>query len=198
MRHLTHKLGLSLVVPCVLFLNTQAMAITVSESTDYPGGSSFPGLNVGTLTAGSNSVAGALSGNCVPGDCNSTEAGDTQDSFTFTVASGFALNSLFVTTSNVAGPQDFTVSFALRSPGTSLVFVPFLPLNSTTLNLLMSSLGAGTYSASVFGQGASEAGPYFLDWTITMGAAPIPEASTWGMMLAGLGFVGLGVRRRLR
>lgn len=33
-------------------------------------------------------------------------------------------------------------------------------------------------------------------WTVTGLAAPVPEASTYGMMLAGLGLVGFAVRRR--
>jgi hypothetical protein len=35
-----------------------------------------------------------------------------------------------------------------------------------------------------------------FSFTNTTAAAPVPEASTYGMMLAGLGLVGFAVRRR--
>lgn len=168
-----------------------ANASTVVESTDFPGGSSFGSgaVSVGTLTLGANSVSGALAGNCVIGDCNGASAGDTQDSFLFTIGSGFQVDSIFVTTSNVSGPAGFGASFSLRDPSTSLIFTPFLPLSSTSGNQVTSVLNAGTYSISVFGQSATAAGAYALDYSIglNVSAVPIPGA-VWlfGSTLAGL------------
>lgn len=189
-------LGMTFVFAGALSLSAETLAITVSESSDFPGGSSFPGVNVGTLEAGSNSVSGALSGTCVPFDCNGGSAGDTQDSFTFTVAAGSVLNGLFITTSDVAGPAGFTVTFGMRDSSSTVIPTTFLPLDAMSGNLLALPLGEGTYSASIFGQGASEAGAYSLNWSIELNAAPVPEAETYAMILAGLGLVGFMARRR--
>lgn len=175
-----------------------ASALTISESTDFPNSSSFsPGaFSVGTLDNGLNTISGALAGNCDFGDCNGPSAGDTQDSVLFSIGSGFRLDSIFVTTSNVSGPADFSASFALSDPASSLIFTPSLPLNTTSGNQLTSVLNAGTYSLSVLGQGASEAGTYALDYSIglNVSAVPIPGA-VWlfGSALAGL----LAIKRRL-
>lgn len=179
-----------------------AFAVTVSETTDFPGSSSFPGVSVGTLTPGANSISGSLSGTCAPGDCNGFGAGDTQDSFTFTVETGATLENLFVTTSNVSGPAGFSVTFALHVDdpvtGPTLVFdnIFYLPLNSTSENLYR-FLDPGNYSASVFGQGADVAGTYSLDYSVGLNVSAVPvPAAVW---LFGSGFLGLvGIARRKR
>lgn len=188
------KLNIPELLVASAFLATVSFGVsasTVSESTDFPGSSSFfPGaFSAGTLSNGANTISGALAGNCVIGDCNGASAGDTQDSVLFTIGTGFQLDSIFVTTSNVSGPAGFSASFDLRNPSTNLVFTPFLPLNTTSGNQLTSLLSAGTYSLSMFGQGASAAGAYALDYSIglNVSAVPIPGA-VWlfGSALAGL------------
>lgn len=62
-------------------------------------------------------------------------------------------------------------------------------------------LGPGDYS--VFVGGADYAAQLFSSppaygMTATFSAAPVPEAETYAMMLAGLGLVGVAVRRRVR
>lgn len=152
-----------------------ASAIVVAETADFPGGSSFgPGsVSVGTLDPGGNTVSGSLAGNCVIGDCNGISAGDTQDSFKITVPAGHQITSLTVATSNVSGPAGFTATMSLRSPTTTVIPTTFLVLNGTTGNLVTSSIGAGEYSISVFGQGASAAGPFSLDWSIAIDVVPV-------------------------
>lgn len=157
-------------------LATTVSAITPSEPPDYPGGVSLSDPNVGTLDPGANTVSGTLSGSCNVGDCNPGDGlhGDTQDSFLVTVPTGYQVTSLTVTTSSVTGPTNFSASFELRNSSLAVVqFTPFLsPLNGTTANLLSTPAGAGTYVISVYGQQASAAGAYSLNWTVTMNLAP--------------------------
>jgi hypothetical protein len=157
-----------------------AFAIDFAESVDFPGGVSFAtNPSIGTLTLGANTVSGSLAGNCVVGDCNGGAAGDTQDSLLFTVPSGFQVTSLTVTTSSVTGPAGFTVSMELRSSTATVQSTPFLsPLPGTTPNLLSSPFGAGEYALSVYGQGATEAGPYSLNWLVTMSLAAVGSFPT--------------------
>lgn len=64
------------------------------------------------------------------------------------------------------------------------------------------TLGPGDYSVFVGGVnyvaqiGALINPAYGLSATLSVAAAPVPEPETWAMLLAGLGLVGFGVRRR--
>jgi hypothetical protein len=154
-------------------------AISFVESTDFPGGASLSNPSVGTLENGANTIAGKLAGNCDVGDCNpgTVAAGDTADSFTVTVPDGYRVSTLTVSTSNVSGPTNFSASLEIRGPNglsPTAVFVPFLsPLNGTTANLLTTPLGSGVYVMSVYGQQATVAGPYSLDWQIDATLEPV-------------------------
>jgi carbonic anhydrase/acetyltransferase-like protein (isoleucine patch superfamily) len=158
-------------------------AITVSETTDYPGGTSFPGLSIGTLDPGTNTVSGSLAGNCVIGDCNGISAGDTQDSLTFTVPAGYQVTSITIGTSVISSPAGFTATMSVAAPKTpppgiiTVIPTTFLVLNSTTGNLVTTPLGPGVYSLSVFGQGASAAGSYSLNWSASIFSAAIPTST---------------------
>ena len=163
----------TLVLLACLLWGGPVSAISGTETTDFPGSSSFPGSSVGTLEAGANTVAGSLAGNCVIGDCNGISAGDTQDSFTFTVPAGQQITSLTVTTSNVAGPTGFTATMSMRSPTSTVIPTSFLALNGTTGNLVVTPISEGVYSLSVFGQGASAPGPFSLNWSVTLTVAPV-------------------------
>jgi len=179
-------------------LSQQALAITVSETTDYPNSLSFTfGTNVGTLDLGSNFVSGSLAGNCNIGDCNpASGGGDSQDSFLLDVAAGTQITSIFVTTSNVSGPAGFTASFSFRDsvPPTE-IFLGSLPLGTTTGDLATAAYGPATWGTSLFGQGASAAGAFSFDFTVeyVVTAVPVP-AAVW---LFGSGLLGLiGISRR--
>jgi acetyltransferase-like isoleucine patch superfamily enzyme len=158
-------------------------AFSVTETTDYPGGVSFPGLSVGTLDSGSNTISGSLAGNCVIGDCNGISAGDTQDSPTFTVPAGYQVTSLTVATSTVSGPTGFTATMSVSIPKNpppgiiDVVPTTYLVLNSTTGNLITTPLGPGVYALSVFGQGASAPGSYSLHWSASIFASAIPTST---------------------
>lgn len=147
-----------------------AVALDYIESMDFPGSSSFGSgtVSVGTLDDGANSVAGSLSGSCVVGDCNGIDAGDSQDSWLFTVPAGYQVTSLTVSTSNTSGPSGFTATMSLRSPTATVISTTFLALNGTTANLSTSPIPAGVYSLSVFGQGASAAGQFSLNWSVAL------------------------------
>ena len=147
-----------------------AGAIDVVEPGDYPGASGFGtgSVSAGILELGGNTIAGTLAGQCMIGDCNGSSAGDTQDSFKVTVPSGHKIQELTVTTANVAGPPGFSVSFNLRSPVSDLIQSSFLTIDGTTANLVVTPIGAGEYSISVYGQGASQAGSFSLGWLVTI------------------------------
>jgi hypothetical protein len=155
-----------------------ALAIDAVETADFPGGVSFAtNPSIGTLEPGANTVSGSLNGNCVIGDCNGVAAGDTQDSLLFTVPAGYQVTSLTVTTSAVAGPTGFSLSMDLRSPTANIHFTPFLsPLPGTTDNLLAAPVSAGVYAISIFGQQASAAGAFSLNWSVAMNLAPVVES----------------------
>jgi len=152
-----------------------AAAIVVTETADFPGSSGFGlgSVSVGTLDSGANTVSGSLAGNCVPGDCGFAGAGDTQDSFKITVPAGHQITSLTVATSNVSGPAGFTATMSLRSPTITVIPTTFLSLGGTTSNLVVSPISAGEYSISVFGQGASAAGAFSLNWSVAINVAPV-------------------------
>lgn len=175
-----------------------AFAISVTESTDFPNSSGFPGFDLGTLDLGANTVSGALSSACVSGDCNmQDDEADPQDSFVIHVGTGNQIDSLFVSTSNVSGPDGFSASFSMRDPSNHTVAANYsLPLGSMSANLVLSPIGPGEYSLSMFGQTATSDGPYSLDYSIAMNISAVPEPETYALILAGLGLVGFAVRRR--
>jgi hypothetical protein len=186
------------------FSSIPAFAISVTESTDFPNSQSFgvSATRLGLLDTGSNTVSGALAGNCLNEPpygigCNpSSGGGDSQDSFIVEVGSGYQIDSLFVTTSNVSGPDAFSASFGAYTSSFATVAADyFLPLGSTTSNLVLTAIGPGEYSLSMFGQTANAEGAYSLDYTIQMNVSAIPvPAAAW---LFGSGLVGLiGISRR--
>jgi hypothetical protein len=168
----------ALILGVLVCLTGAVAAFDVTETTDYPGGLNFAfDPSVGTLDPGSNTVSGSLSGDCVAStfsgaDCNpgTLATGDTQDTFLLTVPTGYRMTSLTVTTSAVSGPAGLSASMELDSPTAGTVqFTPFLsPLPGTTANLITTPVGAGVYAISIFGQQASAAGAYSLNWSVAM------------------------------
>ncbi len=191
------KIILLFFILCSFSLNSAQAATVVSESS-FSGGfdafTTFP--RTFGLDSGTNTVSGSLAGTCVSGNCNSADpgTGNTQDTFNIEIAPGFKLDSLFVTTSNVTGPIDFSASFSLRnavfSPTPTTIFDPFLPLNSTTVNLVTSAVSPGIYSVSMFGQQSIfSGGDFALDYSINFGVSAVPvPAAVW---LFGSGLIGL-------
>jgi acetyltransferase-like isoleucine patch superfamily enzyme len=178
------RIRLAALVGLVVYVVTGGAltAFDFNEPGDYPGSVSFSpppfSVSAGTLDAGSNTVSGALAGSCNIGDCGFTGSGDSQDSFNITVPAGYQITSLTVSTWSVAGPTGFTATMSVRgpAPSTASVVIPttFLILNGTTGNLVTTAIGPGVYAVSVFGQGASAAGSFSLNWTVTGFLAAIP------------------------
>jgi carbonic anhydrase/acetyltransferase-like protein (isoleucine patch superfamily) len=150
-------------------------AFAVTETTDYPGGVSLFNPSAGTLDAGTNTISGSLAGTCQIGDCNGIGAGDTQDSLWFTVPAGYQVTSLTITTSAVSGPAGFSVTAGVDksnpTPPPNFIAVigtTFLTVNGTTANLVTTPIPAGTYSLSVWGQRASAAGSFTMNWSASI------------------------------
>ncbi len=194
------------VLALVALGSAPASAITVSETTDFDNSASFAwyASSVGLLDPGVNTISGSLDGNCLDTayglSCNpgTLEGGDTQDSFQLEVGSGYAINSLTVTTSNVSGPAGFSASFNLRDSSYAVLASDYsLPLDSTTPDLIVSAIGAGLYSISMFGQTASEIGAYSLDYSIEINVSAVPvPAAAWLFGSGLLGLVSIARRRR--
>jgi hypothetical protein len=76
--------------------------------------------------------------------------------------------------------------------GPNSIFYQNLPTGRNDA-LIEQFLGYGNYSFTVAGNAAIQGGKYFFNAT----ALPVPEPSTWAMMLGGLGLIGfMSYRRR--
>ena len=76
---------------------------------------------------------------------------------------------------------------------------PTTPFGSTDLDAPYYHLTAGDYMSFVFGQVGDTHFHGTLETFVANGAvAPVPEAATWAMMLAGFGAVGAAMRGRRR
>jgi PEP-CTERM motif len=91
---------------------------------------------------------------------------------------------------NIIDIDDFSVQLwgGVHPTGASLI--ADFDGNNTTVNFGM--LQAGTYHLDMFGTLGANLGVY----SVTLQAAPVPEPSTYALMLAGLGVMGFIARRR--
>lgn len=115
----------------------------------------------------------------------SNVTGSFDNSYTFDIAeaSGFsaaALNLDFTTFANIA---DFNMSLWQGSTN----------LGSGTI-FSYSNLASGSYALNLTGN-TGTAGGFYAGVAML---APVPEASTWLMMLAGISLVGLALHRKNR
>lgn len=113
---------------------------------------------------------------------------DAQDSY-FRAVNGFGLGDSWAskttadTTKNLATAQNF---WHLTENGTSAVKTAF----GTDLD------ANGVIGTGEFAQWSVNATDHTITYTNPGVAAPVPEASTWAMLVAGLGMIGMMVRRR--
>ena len=210
-----------------LVYSSTTSAVTVTESTDFGllyldsttgTFSTVYNSSIGVLDIGANSVSGSLSGTCQGGftgsvPCNLNMTDDNTDSFLIEIPDGYKLDTLFLTTSNASGPQDFNGGSAIISINTG--FASYLStgggpvLNSTTpeiINLItptlnangISQIDAGVYGMGVTAGSATQEGAFSLDYMLEMNVAPVPiPAAAWLFGSALLGLVGIGRRRSL-
>ena len=173
---------------------------------DFADGQSITNTSVGTAMAGFSSVNGGLTGECSGSfffDCNSNFANDEQDSFQFTIASGFELVGIDVGTEGFC-PTGMGVAFSIGeyvggvNPATSIEQI-FVPINTSGSFAISTPLDAGTYAFSAFGGSSGAAGNYEAFWNanfevVATGVAPVPLPAGFPLLAAGL--IGLGALAR--
>jgi PEP-CTERM motif len=91
---------------------------------------------------------------------------------------------------NVVAIEDFVVELwdGTHPDGDNF----FAEFDGTNTTVSLGSLVAGTYHLDIFGTLGANLGAY----AVTLQAAPVPEPSTYALLLAGLGVVGFVARRR--
>jgi len=175
---------------------TSANALNFVESA--PGFDASWTSTVGPLDPGVNSVAGTIHGTCVVGDCNGQPggaSGNSQDTFWFVVPTGYALINFTLNVTGSTGPSGFSSSGSLQTTSTTFAISPNLPTTGTTGNLVSSPLPSGQYWVSIWGRSSTEAGDFFVPYTVTLGVSAVPEPSAFMLFGAGGLFVAIARRR---
>lgn len=155
----------------------------------------------------------ALAANYSLGDVNTTTnslvsganlvpAGVITDTLSFSLSQdsfvGMTLTNL-PTVLSIGGQQSTVLDISglagdvYKDVGGTLTYQGSLSGTSTILTANSLSLGSGNWVLSVTGTATGTGGGQY-SYAIT--AAPVPEVSTWALMLAGLGLVGMQLRRR--
>ncbi len=137
-------------------------------------------VNLGTLdlSSGSNNFG------------NTPIAGSFTDTISFTLATNSLFNASFTTIVN--GTQNVNFTSIVVTPG-AFALAQLLPDpvevwgNSVAFNL-----APGTYTITMMGNNSPSMGSYGANVAVS----PVPEAESYAMLLAGLGVVGLMLRRR--
>lgn len=175
-----------------LSIGPASAALIVAETTDFaPPHPNLP--SIGTVMAGVNTVSGSLNGTCVATNCKDSGT-DPIDGFNFALGSGLQIISFKLAGLNVTGPQGFDFAVDTHDHGGAPNFTDlniFASLNGdgSTGNLLGAPVSGDLFGVSVFGSFANQNGPYSLDWTVTIEAAPIavvPLPNTLILMVSAL------------
>ena len=186
-------------------------AITVSIYTNEPGAAANATIAAATgLTADATTTVSAINFTDAPGN----------DSTTFTigaflnnpagldpaVAAATLNDTYFLFTGSTylnAGSNSFVVphddGIQLFIDGIGLVVDQPGPTSPVDTPFTVVAPNAGFYTFSL-SYGETAGGPAVLAFNVNGGPAGggVPEPATWGMMLAGFGLVGAGMRRRAR
>ncbi|MHB1214973.1 MAG: PEP-CTERM sorting domain-containing protein [Thiobacillus sp.] len=167
-------------------MDTNNNGIEASEKTALSAINS-PGIVIGaTSTAGPYGNGVSLTGS----------AGPIVDTWSFFSSTGTNFATVGITGSTEAGLDMSGWSVAWNN-------VPYIDMGQgANATFVWNGLDGGTYTLD-YQANVPTASPAFpgvfyqlhLEGTVTQAAA-VPEASTYGMMLAGLGLVGFAVRRR--
>lgn len=126
-------------------------------------------------------------------------AGTFSDAYTFTLASGRAVNLLL--SSVVGGEQNVNLtSVTLTGPSGTFAAAEFNgdPFESWSLNTPL--LNPGSYTITTKGINSAAVGTYVASLAVSEPASTppnaIPEPATWALLLAGLGAAHAATRRR--
>lgn len=128
---------------------------------------------------------------------NPATIGTFQDNFVINLTNSSLTNGSLITVSLAGGNNiDFTCpTCTVRLDSNLFTLMSTGPVDMFTLNPTL--LGIGNHTLTVIGN--IVAGPTAsYSGTINFNTAPVPEPSTWAMMLLGFGATGLMLRRRNR
>jgi len=174
-----------------------AAALCVASVSSFA--DTITNLSVGALPtsiAYSNTFASASSGSTFFDDFIFTIPGGSANSITSTINldSIFGLTNLRARLYTGSTHQTGAVAAGtlLENWGTTVNYSPTVSATTVVLNPL--SLTAGTYTLQIKGTVAGLAGGSYSG---VLNIAPVPEPETNAMLLAGLGLMGLMVRRRV-
>jgi hypothetical protein len=210
------------VAAAAILMAAPAQAVNYNEGTsgDLSSDASNP-TNIGALSLGTNNISGATdpSGTVVDPMTGALSIQDN-DYVTFSVPSGYTLSKLLIGANSsfvgddrmffgiasgtgVSVDPSFTSAAGLLGwtlVGTSTIGSDALPLlgasapdnfpaipGATGFN---GSLGAGTYTLWMLD------GDHDASYDLNLVVAPVPETSTWVMLMAGLGLLGAALRLR--
>jgi len=191
---------------------TTSLADDTLGSDGFSGAFRFSAINLGTY-AGASLFSGDLNGGVINMAGSSPEAANPAGAFTsgfiFATQTFDPFNNGAITadiTGGVLTFSDFNFAGLFGGVGGPVFDLPPDAGTLTVQNLI--ATGPDTYAyritwSHVITDAEDPSGEYVdfnarwvLEGMMSTATAPIPEASTYGMMLAGLGLVGFAVRRR--
>lgn len=175
------------------------------NKTTFVGGWTVGSGSVDVIGAGPATEAGAGPGqpgnatgyNFLPGNGNYIDLdGSSTDSGAFSKALTLTGGTTYTASFQLAGSQrNFTesVNVAFGTTTSSYTYARFTGFTTSLLSFTPTS--TGSYSLTFNEPGASNLEGLLLD-NVSVVALPVPEPSTYGLLLAGLAAVGYVARRR--
>lgn len=175
-------------------LPVMSQAATIVEGVDY---ADAPNVSIGPLGAGSHTISGTLTGNCLAaGPINCLFGVDPQDVLTITVAPSVHLIGIGFTFANDADPAvNFGMGFGYGSSAESFTFNSLLAGVYEVLGPTITPVG-GDITLNLTADSALAAIDYTADWSVRLELAAVPLPHSLGFLVAGL--LGLRVLRRRR
>jgi hypothetical protein len=159
-------------------------AVTVTSST---------GLNDPNPTAAGSTV---VNGNITTINFGQNPVSTPTFSGSFTLTN--TLSDLYSIVISTSTPGVTFTSASLSGGSCTVATCTLMPFpDNTSLKLASTLLTPGTYTFNFAGNAGADASGA-LTGNVTIMAAPVPEAATWGMMILGFGAMGFAIRRRRR
>jgi hypothetical protein len=158
-------------------------AVTVTSST---------GLNDPNPTAAGSTV---VNGNITTINFGQNPVSTPTFSGSFTLTN--TLSGLFSIILGTSTPGVTFSSASLSGGNCTVATCTLTPFpDNTSLKLANTLLSPGTFTFNFAGNAGAGSGA--LTGNVTIMAAPVPEAATWGMMILGFGAMAFAIRRRRR